>query len=154
MRRLLALVSAMLLIGAMAVPVQAQEEQVSFTKWFSPGFPNMVGFVDNGPVGSFTGLVLDPPSVVPTPDNQFSLLEAEYNVTTDNPSTSFTALIAGAEYLGTGRAILTGVVTKGPLTGQPVRVTFTQHTTCAGAPATASPCFRGTIIVGGQGENN
>jgi hypothetical protein len=137
----------------MAVPVQAQEEQVSFTKWFSPAFPNMVGFVDNEPVGSFTGQVL-PSSVIPTSDNRFDLLEVEYNVTTDNPSTSFTALIAGAENVGTGRAVLTGVVTKGPLTGQAVHVTFTQHTTCAGAPATASPCFQGTIIVGGQGEND
>jgi hypothetical protein len=153
MRRLFALVSAVLLIGTMAVPVQASEEQISFTKWFSPAFPNMVGFVDNGPVRSFTGQVL-PSSVIPTPDNQFDLIEAEYSVTTDNPSTSFAALIAGAENVGTGSAVLTGFVTKGPLTGQPVLVRFTQHTTCAGAPATASPCFQGTIRVGGSAEGD
>jgi hypothetical protein len=151
MRRLFALVSAVLLISTMAVPVQASEEQVSFTKWFSPAFPNMVGFVDNEPIGSFTGQVL---KLEKTPDGQFSLIEAEYNVTNGDPSTSFTAIIAGAENLSTGRAVLTGTVTKGPFYGQPVLVKFTQHTTCAGAPATASPCFQGTISVGGSGEND
>jgi hypothetical protein len=143
MRRLLALVSAVLLIGTMAVPVQAHEEQVSFTKWFSPAFPSMVGFVDNEPVGSFTGQVLNL-----TQTQGLALIEAEYNVTTDDPSTSFTALIAGVQNGTTNRAVLTGFVTKGPLTGQPVLVKFTQRTSCAGAPATASPCFQGTIRVG------
>ena len=149
MRRLFALVSAVLLIGTMAVPVQASEEQVSFTKWFSPAFPSMVGFVDNQPIGSFTGQVLNL-----TQTQGLDLIEAEYNVTTDNPSTSFTALIAGVQNVATGQAVLTGFVTKGPLTGQPVVVTFTQRTSCAGAPATASPCFQGTIRVGGLAESD
>jgi hypothetical protein len=146
MRRLSIIAGVLFLLATLAGPAQARDEQIQFTKWFSPAFPSMMGFVDDQPVGSFTGQVLD--HVVPTMDDQFDLLEAEYTVSTGNPSTSFTALIAGEETVASGKAVLTGLVTKGPLTGQPVHVEFTQRTNCPGAPAGA--CFQGTIRVGGR----
>ncbi|MBV9170823.1 MAG: hypothetical protein JOZ81_12135 [Chloroflexi bacterium] len=147
--RFLVVGMVVVLLGTLAGPAQARDERVTFTKWFSPGFPNMLGFVDDEPVGSFNGQVLD---LVPTPDNRFILLEAQYNVTSGNPSRSFSAVIAGEQSVQSGKAVLTGSVVSGPRTGEPVNVQFTQRTDCPGAPK--GVCFQGTIRIGDAATEN
>jgi hypothetical protein len=107
--------------------------EITFTKWVTIPLPApscclMVGFVDNGPVGSF---------------------EAIYEIA--DGDRSCTALIRGGTNNVTGAALLDGVILAGWRTGARVHVEFQVMTNCSGAPA--GRCFQGTIRIGPHGDD-
>ena len=113
--------------------------QLTYTKWFAPAFPTMQGVVGGDIEGTFGGAVLTR-TVLPT----VVLLEARYEIIANNPSHSFTAMIAGSLDRATGMAVLDGTVTAGWLTGKAVHVEF-RTIGCTQAPS--GTCFTGTIRV-------
>lgn len=122
---------------------------ITFTKWITTPLPAplpwaMAGFVNDGPVGSFAGEVLDRkvttnPSIIPS----ITKLEAIYEVV--DGDRSFTALIHGGTNNETGAALLEGVILAGWRTGDRVHVQFQNMTNCLGAPL--GRCFQGTIRI-------
>jgi hypothetical protein len=142
----LALVLAGGFVASAQVPEVRAEDPVSpveltFTKWFSPSFPNMVGVVGGDIVGSFAGQVLD---LTTSADGRFYDITARYQIIASDPSESFTALIQGKQNIQRGTAMLDGFVTAGARTGEPVHVEF-QVITCT--QAANGVCFQGTIRV-------
>ena len=108
--------------------------ELTFTKWFAPGFPHMVGVVGGDIDGQFGGAVLQA-----TPDGR---LKAIYIVVAPDPSRSLTIRLNGASD-PSGAAVLTGRVVDGRLTGARARVEFTRIS-CGQPPRT---CFQGTISI-------
>jgi hypothetical protein len=106
----------------------------------------MQGVVGGDIKGTFGGAVLSR-TVLPT----VVLLEARYEIIANNPSRSFTALIAGSLDTSTGMAVLNGMVTSGWLAGQPVHVEFSVISCTQAADGT---CFTGTIRVIGDSETD
>ena len=119
---------------------------LTYTKWFAPAYPTMQGVVGGDIKGTFGGAVLSR-TVLPT----VVLLEARYEIIANNPSRSFTALIAGSLDKSTGMAVLNGTVTSGWLAGQPVHVEFRVISCTQAADGT---CFTGTIRVIGDSETD
>ena len=113
--------------------------ELTYTKWFAPAYPTMQGVVGGDIEGTFGGAVLTR-TVLPT----VVLLEARYEIIANNPSHSFTAMIAGSLDRATGMAVLDGTVTAGWLTGKAVHVEF-RTIGCTQAPS--GTCFTGTIRV-------
>lgn len=116
-----------------------------YTKWITTPLPAalpwlMAGFVNEGPVGSFVGEVLD--RKVST-NGRITTLQAIYEVVDGNRS--FTALVQGGQDNVLGAALLDGVILAGWRTGARVHVEFQVLTNCFGAPA--GRCFQGTIRV-------
>jgi hypothetical protein len=148
--RFLALFLALVVSVGIAGSGQAQEVraegpvnpvELTFTKWFSPSFPDMVGFVGGDIVGSFKGQVLD---LTTSADGRFYDIKAQYQIIANDPSQSFTALIQGRQNIQRGTAVLNGMVTAGARTGEPVHVEF-RVITCT--QAATGVCFQGTIRI-------
>jgi len=115
--------------------------ELTYTKWFAPGFPNMVGVVGGDLVGRFGGAVLER-----TPDatGRFVHLTAIYIVIAADPAQSFTARVEGLQDNQTATAVLNGRVVDGSLTRAHVHVEF-KVIGCTEAPS--GKCFQGTISV-------
>ena len=108
--------------------------ELTFTKWFAPEFPYMVGVVGGDIDGKFGGAVLQA-----TPDGR---LKAIYIVVAPDPSRSLTIRLNGASD-ASGAAVLTGRVVDGRLTGARARVEFK----LIDCPQSDGPCFQGTISI-------
>ena len=124
----------------------ADDLVLTYTKWFAPAYPNMQGVVGGDITGTFGGAVLSRtflPNAV--------LLTARYEIIANDPSRSFTALIAGSLDTRTGLAVLNGTVTRGWLTGEPVHVEFRVISCTQAADHT---CFQGTIRVIGDSQGD
>jgi hypothetical protein len=115
--------------------------ELTFTKWFDPGFPHMVGVVGGDIDGTFGGAVLDA-----TSDGR---LKAIYIVLAPDPSRSLTIRLNGASD-ESGAAVLEGRVVDGRLTGARARVEF-QLIDCE---QSEGPCFQGTISIKRRGDDD
>lgn len=113
--------------------------ELTYTKWFAPGFPNMVGVVGGDIVGPFGGAVLD---ARPDDTGRFFLLKAIYIVIAPDPSRSLTIRVQGAQDIQAGTAELDGRVVDGPLKGARAHAEF-KVIGCSQAPS--GQCFQGTI---------
>jgi len=116
--------------------------QLTFTKWFVPDFPNMVGVVGGAIPGKFGGAVLQ----VTPPDfsGRYLQITSVYIVVATDPAKSFTARIQGTQDNTAGTAVLDGRVVDGWLKGKHVHVEF-KVISCTEAPN--GTCFQGTITV-------
>jgi hypothetical protein len=123
--------------------------EMTYTKWITTPLPAalpwlMEGFVNDGPVGSFAGEVLERNVTInPLINPGITKLEAIYEVL--NGARSFTALVQGGTNNQTGAALLDGVILAGWRTGAHVHVEFQVLSNCTGAPV--GRCFSGTIRV-------
>lgn len=116
--------------------------ELTYTKWFAPSYPNMVGVVGGDIVGKFGGAVYEKTG----PDaNGLVHLTAVYIVIAPDPAQSFTAHVEGIEDLNTKTAVLDGRVVDGWLKHARVHAQFNIVTPCAQAPS--GTCFQGTISV-------
>ena len=113
--------------------------ELTYTKWFAPGFPNMVGTVGGDIVGKFGGAVLQL-----TPDATFVRIKAVYIVIADDPAKSFTAHVEGVQDFQTGTAVLDGRVVDGYLKRAHVHAEYAVIDCSQGA---GGRCFQGTISV-------
>ena len=147
-RRFAGLIAVLVLAtGITAASAQTQDRrghgeraglELTYTKWFAPGFPHMVGVVGGDIVGQFGGAVLDA-----TPDAGGFRLTAIYIVVAPgDPSRSLTIRVKGVQD-PSGKAVLNGRVLDGPLTGARARAEF-QVIDC---PQSPGPCFQGTINI-------
>ena len=153
-KRLIGLITV-LVVAASIAAVSAQTQtrkgqdrkgpaglELTYTKWFAPGYPNMVGIVGGDIVGKFGGAVTEKTG----PDsNGLVHLTAIYIVIAPDPAQSFTAHVEGIEDLNTKTAVLDGRVVDGSLTHARVHAEFNIVTPCAQAPS--GTCFQGTISV-------
>ena len=123
--------------------------QLTFTKWFSPAFPNMMGVVGGDIPGKFGGAVLQ----VTPPDfsGRYLQITSVYIVVATDPAKSFTARIQGTQDNTAGTAVLDGRVVDGWLKGKHVHVEF-KVISCTEAPD--GTCFQGTITVKRGGSGN
>ncbi len=106
MKRFLGLILALVVAGGFAVASQARSGgghdgkpagvELTYKKWFAPGFPNMVGVVGGDIVGKFGGAVLQA-SPDATDPNRFVQLKAVYIVIAPDPAQSFTAHVEGTQ---------------------------------------------------------
>ena len=103
--------------------------ELTYTKWFAPGYPNMVGVVGGDIVGKFGGAVFER-----TVNGNLVHLDAK----------SFTAHVEGTEDLTTLHAVLDGRVVDGFMKRAHVHAEF-DVITCTQAPS--GTCFQGTISV-------
>lgn len=115
--------------------------ELTYTKWFAPSFPHMVGVVGGDIVGKFGGAVLNNP----TPDAAGrTQLTAIYILRADDPSRSLTIRVEGVQESGT--AVLEGRVVDGWLKGARARAEFeVLGSGCGQSPP--GPCFQGTISI-------
>jgi hypothetical protein len=131
------------------LPSQRPDVELTFTKWFSPAFPNMMGVVGGDIPGKLGGAVLQ----VTPPDfsGRYLQITSVYIVVASDPAKSFTARIEGTQDNTAGTAVLNGHVIDGWLRGRHVHVEFTVIK-CSEAPN--GQCFQGTITVkrGGWGH--
>ena len=152
MKRLMGLILAVVVTGGVAAASQAGSGrphhehapvgvQLTYTKWFAPTFPNMVGDVGGDIVGKFGGAVLER---TVAPDGLSAHLTAVYIVISPDPAQTFTAHIEGTSDLQTGNAVLDGRVVDGWLKHAHVHVEF-KTINCTKAPN--GKCFQGTISV-------
>ena len=115
--------------------------ELTYTKWFAPSFPNMVGEVGGDIVGPFGGVVLNNPMPDATGRVQ---LTAIYIVRAADASRSLTMRVDGAHDTQTNTAVLKGRVIDGSLKGARARAEFTVIS-CTQAPS--GQCFQGTISI-------
>ena len=120
--------------------------ELTYTKWFAPGFPNMVGVVGGDLVGRFGGAVLE---ARPDETGRFVHLKAIYLVIAADPAQSFTARVEGVQDNQTATAVLDGRVVDGSPTRAHVHVEF-KVISCTEAPS--GKCFQGTISVSRSSE--
>jgi hypothetical protein len=113
--------------------------ELTYTKWFEPGFPHMVGVVGGDIDGTFGGAVLEATQI----DGGFQLTAIYIVVDLADPSRSLTIRVKGAQLGNT--AVLNGRVVDGSLKGARARAEFTQLSSCTQTPR--SPCFQGTISI-------
>ena len=66
--------------------------ELTYTKWFAPGYPNMVGVVGGDIVGKFGGAVFER-----TVNGNLVHLDAIYIVIAPDPASSFTAHVGATE---------------------------------------------------------
>jgi hypothetical protein len=156
MKRFLALMLAVAVTGSVAAASQARTGgrhdgqvgvELTYTKWFAPGFPNMAGVVGGDIAGRFGGAVLERSD----PTQRFVDLTAVYIVVADDPAKSFTAHVEGVSDNQTFTAILDGRIVDGYLKRAHVHVEFARIT------CTQSPngfCFQGTISVTRSSEDS
>jgi hypothetical protein len=114
--------------------------ELTYTKWFAPGFPHMVGVVGGDIAGQFGGAVLNNPMPVAGSIQ----LTAIYIVRADDPSRSLTLRVEGAHDLQANKAVLKGRVLDGWLKGARARAEF-KVISCTQAPS--GECFQGTIRI-------
>jgi hypothetical protein len=111
--------------------------ELTYTKWFAPNFPHMVGVVGGDIAGTFGGAVLEA-----TPNQTGGVqLTAIYIVVARDPSRSLTIRLDGVDRSGT--AVLKGRVIDGYLTGARARAEFTTFD----CEQSDGPCFQGTISI-------
>lgn len=115
--------------------------ELTYTKWFAPGFPNMVGVVGGDIVGTFGGAVIQ---ATPDSTGRFVQLTAVYIVIGADPAKSFTAHVEGVQDNQTQTAVLDGRVVDGYLKRAHVHAEFAVIS-CSQAPS--GTCFQGTIRV-------
>jgi hypothetical protein len=115
---------------------------LTYTKWFAPGFPNMVGTVGGDIAGQFGGAVL---RAVPDTTGRFIRLSAVYIVVAPDPSQSLTMRVDGVQDNQSGTAVLDGRVVDGYLWGAHVHAEYRVIGSCA--QASGGVCFQGTITV-------
>lgn len=132
--------------GITAASAQTQDSQrdgleLTYTKWFDPGFPHMVGVVGGDITGQFGGAVLNA-----TPRAGGFRLTAIYIVIAPDASRSLTIRVQGVQD-ASGKAVLNGRVVDGPLTGARARAQFQVLGGCTQNPG--GPCFQGTISIDG-----
>jgi hypothetical protein len=152
MKRFLGLILAVAVTGSLAAASQARSGsahdkepivgvELTYTKWFAPDFPNMVGRVGGDIVGKFGGAVLER-----TPDatGRTVHLTAVYIVVALDRAKSFTAHVEGVSEVQAGTAVLDGRVVDGYLKRAHVHAEFTRIS-CTEAPS--GICFQGTISV-------
>jgi len=146
-RRFAGLIAVLVLAtGITAASAQTQNRkahaktlELTYTKWFAPGFPHMVGVVGGDIVGQFGGAVLEA-----APDGTGRIqLNAIYIVRVpDDPSRSLTIHVKGAQD-PSGAAVLDGRVVQGWRSGARAHAQFQRISSCP--EASGAPCFRGTI---------
>ena len=115
--------------------------ELTFTKWFAPGFPNMVGDVRGDIVGPFGGAVLNNPVADATGRTPLSAI---YIVRAADASRSLTIRLDGASDQS-GAAVLKGRVVDGSLAGARAQVEFQTIKNCE--ESGGGMCFRGTISI-------
>jgi hypothetical protein len=148
-RRFAGLIAVLVLAtGITAASAQTQNRtsranslELTYTKWFAPGFPNMVGVVGGDIVGQFGGAVL---KAKPDATGRFVRLRAIYIVVAPDPSRSLTIRVDGAQDNQSGTAALDGRVVDGRLTGARVHAQY-KVINCTQAPDRT--CFQGTISI-------
>ena len=150
MKRFLTLILAVAVTGGFAVASQARSGsahnedvrvELTYTKWFNPGFPNMVGVVGGDIVGKFGGAVLQ---ATPDATGRFVQLTAVYIVIAADPAQSLTAHVEGVQDNQTRTAVLDGRVVDGYLKRAHVHAEYAVIN-CSQAPN--GTCFQGTISV-------
>ena len=157
MKRFLTVILVIAVTGGLAAASQARSGtahdaevgvELTYTKWFAPGFPNMVGVVGGDIVGKFGGAVLQR-----TPDatGRFVQLTAVYIVIADEPDKSFTAHVEGVSDNQTRTAVLEGRVVDGYLKRAHVHAEFAVIS-CSQAPS--GMCFQGTIGITRSSEGS
>jgi hypothetical protein len=151
--RVLLVMLSLVLLGAFASASEVRNVKaddgvnLTYTKWFHPAFPDMVGVVGGDIEGTFSGKVLD----ISTPgDKRFSYLAAHYNVIANDPAKSFSAMIVGRQDNQKLTAVLDGFVTSGWLAGHHVQAKYKVFSCARSANG---KCFTGTIRVRGDSEN-
>lgn len=115
---------------------------LTYTKWFAPGFPNMVGTVGGDVNGQFGGAVL---RAMPDATGRFIRRSAIYIVVGPDPSQSLTMRVDGVQDNQSGTAVLDGRVVDGYLWGAHVHAEYKVISNCA--RASGGDCFQGTIKV-------
>ena len=120
--------------------------ELTYTKWFAPSFPNMVGEVGGDIVGPFGGAVLNNPMADATGRMPLSAI---YIVRAADASRSLTIRVDGAFDTKTGTAVLNGRVVDGSLKGARARAEF-KMIQC-GDPL--RDCFQGTISIKQRGDD-
>ena len=120
--------------------------ELTYTKWFAPGFPNMVGVVGGDIVGQFGGAVL---SATPDATGRFVHLTAIYIVVAPNPAQSLTIHVEGVQDNQSGTAVLDGRVIDGSLAGARAHAQY-KVISCTQSPD--HTCFQGTISIRGRSE--
>lgn len=114
--------------------------ELTFTKWIEPAdSPNFTGVVGGDIVGRFGGAALK----VTTDDSGFTHISAIYIVVGPDLARSLTMRINGVVNT-TGKAVFSGRVVDGRLTGDRVHVEW-QAISCSEAPN--GTCFKGTITI-------
>ena len=112
--------------------------ELTYTKWFAPTLPHMVGVVGGDVVGKFGGAVLNNP----TPDaSGRTRLTAIYILRAPDPSHSLTLRVEGVAE--SGKAVLNGRVVDGWLRGARAHAEFT----VIDCEQSEGPCFQGTISI-------
>ena len=112
--------------------------ELTYTKWFAPNFPHMVGVIGGDIVGQFGGAVLNNP----TPDaSGRTRLTAIYILRAPDPSHSLTLRVEGVAE--SGKAVLNGRVVDGWLRGARAHAEFT----VIDCEQSEGPCFQGTISI-------
>ena len=152
-RRFAGLIAALLLaVGITAGSAQTQNRNahgntvdLTYTKWFAPSFPHMVGEVEGDIVAQFGGAVLEA-----TPDGGSVRLKAIYIILAPDASRSLTLRLNGAQDIESGTAVLNGRVVDGRLTGARARAQFT----VVDCPQSEGPCFQGTITIRHRGGHD
>ena len=114
---------------------------LTYTKWFAPGFPNMVGVVGGDIVGQFGGAVL---KATPDAAGRFVRLTAIYIVVAPDPSRSLTIRVDGVQDNQSGTAVLNGRVVDGSLAGARAHAEY-KVISCTQSPD--HTCFQGTISI-------
>jgi hypothetical protein len=128
--------------GSTHQKAQAPDLELTYTKWFAPGYPNMVGVVGGDIPGTFGGAVL---RLSTDATGRFTRITAVYIVIASDPAKSFTARVEGVQDNDTLTAALDGRVVDGYLKHAHVHAEYAMIASCSGAPA--GPCFQGTIKV-------
>ena len=147
MRRTLGIVVAIAVVAGFAVASQARvidghrpaDVKLTYKKWI-PSYPGMTGVVAGDIPGQFVGAALEV-----TPNARGYLVDAVYiDVTTPDPSRSFTARVQGTEDTAAAAAVLNGRVVDGWLTGKRVHVEY-KVVSCTESPD--GTCYEGTITI-------
>jgi hypothetical protein len=119
----------------------AKTIELTYTKWFAPSFPNMVGVVGGDIDGQFGGAVL---RAAPDATGRFIRLTAIYIVVAPDPSRSLTIHVDGVQDNQSGTAVLDGRVVDGPLKGAHAHAEY-RVISCTQSPD--GTCFQGTISI-------
>jgi hypothetical protein len=139
-------------VGAQTQANGGANVEVTFTKW-STGHPAPApthsGVAGGDVPGTFAGTVLSRDAFE---NGTIVQLEAQYEVTADDPAHSFVALIEGTLNNPTKKAVLNGRVIDGWLVGAQAQVTFdvivpAADTSCVPAAPVNKTCFQGTIRI-------
>ena len=149
-RRFAGLIAVLVLVaGITAASAQTENRkghgkraglELTYTKWFDPNFPHMVGVVGGDINGTFGGAVLDGR---PDPAGGFQLT-AIYIVIAPDPSRSLTIHVEGVED-PSGTAVLKGRVVDGFLKGARAHAEYEVNRSCTLSPD--GVCFEGTISI-------